>query len=124
MAYQNGQSNTPTWTEVSNFRGDVNFIAVDPNNPERVAIAATGSRIYISTNAGSNWTNIRGNLPNIAAQCLVFDDTAANGLYVGMQSGVYYTNDSLSNWVPFSTNLPGVQTTDLENSLWYQKKYA
>ncbi|SHJ48998.1 Por secretion system C-terminal sorting domain-containing protein [Aquimarina spongiae] len=111
---KNGQSNTPTWTEVSNFRGDVNFIAVDPNNPERVAIAATGSRVYVSNNAGNSWTNIRGNLPNISAQCLVFDDTSANGLYVGMQSGVYYTNDNLSSWVPFSTNLPGVQTTDLE----------
>ncbi len=111
---KNGQSGTPSWTEISNFRGEVNFIAVDPNNPERVAIAATGSRVYISNNAGSDWTNIRGNLPSISAQCLVFDDTAANGLYVGMQSGVYYTNDNLSSWVPFSTNLPGVQTTDLE----------
>ncbi len=111
---KNGQSNTPTWTEVSNFRGDVNFITVDPNNPERVAIAATGSRVYISANAGNSWTNIRGNLPRISAQCLVFDDTSANGLYVGMQSGVYYINDDLSSWVPFSTNLPGVQTSDLE----------
>ncbi|MFD0992493.1 discoidin domain-containing protein [Tenacibaculum geojense] len=111
---KNGQNSSPSWTEVSNFSGDVNFIAVDPNNPERVAIAATGSRVYVSTNAGDSWTNIRGNLPNIAAQCLVFDDTSKNGLYVGMQSGVYYTNDNLSNWVSFSKNLPGVQTTDLE----------
>ncbi|WP_282086873.1 discoidin domain-containing protein [Aquimarina algiphila] len=111
---KNGQRNNPTWTEISNFRGDVNFITVDPNNPERVALAATGSRVYLSIDAGSTWTNIKGNLPNISAQCLVFDDTAANGLYVGMQSGVYYTNDNLSSWVPFSTNLPGVQTTDLE----------
>ncbi len=111
---KNGQNSSPSWTEVSDFSGDVNFIAVDPNNPERVAIAATGSRVYVSTNAGDSWTNIRGNLPNIAAQCLVFDDTSKNGLYVGMQSGVYYTNDNLSNWVSFSKNLPGVQTTDLE----------
>jgi len=111
---KNGQSNNPSWTEVSDFRGDVNFISVDPNNPERVAIAATGSRVYISTNSGNTWTNIRGNLPNISAQCLVFDDTTANGLYVGMQSGVYYTNDTLDSWIPFSTNLPRVQTSDLE----------
>ncbi|WP_299258675.1 discoidin domain-containing protein [uncultured Aquimarina sp.] len=111
---KNGQSNNPTWTNISNFRGNVNFITVDPNNPERVAIAATGSRIYVSTNAGNSWTSIRGNLPNISAQCLVFDDTQNNGLYVGMQSGVYYTNDLLDSWVPFSTNLPGVQTTELE----------
>jgi len=111
---KNGQSNNPTWTDISNFRGDVNFITVDPNNPERVALAATGSRVYISTNAGSSWSNIRGNLPNISAQCLVFDDTAANGLYVGMQSGVYYTNDRLDSWTSFSKNLPGVQTSDLE----------
>lgn len=111
---KNGQSSNPTWVEVSNFQGDVNFIAVDPNNPERVAIAATGSRVYVSVNAGSTWTNIRRNLPNISVQCVVFDDTQANGLYVGMQSGVYYTNDNLSEWEPFSTNLPSVQTSELE----------
>ncbi len=111
---KNGQNNNPIWTEVSNFRGNVNFIAVDPNNPERVAIAATGSRVYLSTNAGNTWVNIKRNLPNISAQCLVFDDTSANGLYVGMQSGVYYINDALNNWTPFSTNLPNVQTSDLE----------
>ena len=111
---KNGQSSNPSWTSVSSFRGDVNFITVDPNNPERVAIATTGSRVYESTNAGSTWKNVKGNLPNIAAQCLVFDDTKENGLYVGMQSGVYYTNDNLSSWVSFSTNLPSVQTTDLE----------
>lgn len=111
---KNGQNSNPTWVEVSNFRGNVNFIAVDPNNPERVALAATGSRVYVSTNAGSTWTNIKGNLPDISVQCLVFDDTQANGLYVGMQSGVFYTNDNLSSWVPFSTNLPRVQTSELE----------
>jgi photosystem II stability/assembly factor-like uncharacterized protein len=111
---KNGQSTNPTWVEVSNFQGDVNFIAVDPNNPERVAIATTGSRVYVSVNAGNTWSNIRRNLPNISAQCVVFDDTQSNGLYVGMQSGVYYTNDNLSEWEPFSTNLPGVQTSELE----------
>ncbi len=111
---KNGQRSSPSWSNISSFRGNVNFIAVDPNNPERVAIATTGSRVYMSTNAGSSWTNIKGNLPNIAAQCLVFDDTRENGLYVGMQSGVYYTNDNLSSWVSFSKNLPGVQTTDLD----------
>ncbi|TRX60748.1 T9SS type A sorting domain-containing protein [Fulvivirga sp. M361] len=111
---KNGQNSNPSWTEVSNFSGTVNYIAVDPKNPERVAIAASGSRVYLSTNAGNVWTNIRGNLPNISAQCLVFDDTDVKGLYVGMQSGVYYTNDDLNEWVPFSTNLPGVLTSELE----------
>lgn len=111
---KNGQNTNPSWTEVSNFRGNVNYVAVDPTNPERVAIATSGSRVYLSTNAGSTWTNIRGNLPSISAQCLVFDDTDVNGLYVGMQSGVYYTNDDLNEWIPFSENLPGVLTSDLE----------
>ena len=111
---KNGQSTNPSWTEVSNFRGTVNYITVDPTNPERVAIATSGSRVYTSTNAGTTWANVRGNLPSISAQCLVFDDTGVNGLYVGMQSGVYYTNDDLDEWIPFSTNLPGVLTTDLE----------
>ena len=111
---KNGRSSNPTWVEVSGFSGSVNYVTVDPNNPERVAIAAAGAGVYISVNAGTTWTNIRRNLPNISAQCIVFDDTPSNGLYVGMQSGVYYTNDNLSQWEPFSTNLPRVLISELE----------
>ena len=109
---KNGRNPNPTWVEVSGFGGSVNYITVDPNNPERVAIA--GSGVYVSENAGATWTNIHRNLPVISAQCVVFDDTPANGLYVGMQSGVYYTNDNLSGWEPFSTNLPRVLISELE----------
>ncbi|KXX67008.1 discoidin domain-containing protein [Flammeovirga sp. SJP92] len=111
---KNGQSSSPSWTRIDNFSGDVNYIAVDPTNPERVAIATTGSRVYLSVNAGSSWSNIRGNLPNISALCLAFDDTSENGLYVGMSAGVYYTNDNRNDWVKYATNLPNVQTTELE----------
>ncbi len=111
---KNGQEDTPLWTEVSDFENYVNYIAVDPNNPEHVAIATTGTGVYVSTDAGNVWKKITGNLPRIAAQCLVFDDTDKNGLYVGMQSGVYYTNDTLAEWVPFSENLPAVLTSELE----------
>ena len=105
---KNGQATTPSWTLVNGFSGNVNYIIVDPNDPEHVAIAASSSRVYESTNAGDSWTDIRDNLPGVGAECVLFDNSPLNGLYVGMGVGVYYRNDTTSEWLPFMEGLPNV----------------
>lgn len=112
----NGQSGNPTWNLVNSFSGKVNFIAVDPNDPARVAIACSGSRVYVSTNAGSNWTDKKMNLPNTGAECVIFDDQANNGLYIGTDNAVYFTSDDISSWVPFSNGLPTTAIRDFDIS--------
>ena len=111
---KNGQATTPSWTLVNGFSGNVNYIIVDPNDPEHVAIAASSSRVYESTNAGDSWTDIRDNLPGVGAECVLFDNSPLNGLYVGMGVGVYYRNDTTSEWLPFMEGLPNVEVTELE----------
>lgn len=111
---KNGQATNPTWTEVSGFSGTVSYITVDPNDPEHVVITNSSSRVHESFNAGSSWTNIKGNLPSIGAQCVAMDAESNNGIYVGMQVGVYYTNDNISGWIPFDVGLPNVQTREIE----------
>lgn len=37
-----------------------------------------------------------------------------NGIYVGADVGIYYRNDSIGNWIPFSQDLPNTIITDLE----------
>ncbi len=104
------------WTNVSSsLSGLINYISVDPNDPQRVAVATSnGSRIYLSNNGGNSWANITANLPNIGANCVLLDGTAENGIYVGMQSGVYYKDDFLGTWIPFLTDLPRVRVLELE----------
>lgn len=108
----NGQATNPTWTSINSFSGNVNYISVDPNNPQRVAIACSGSRVYVSTNGGTTWTNKSMNLPGAGANCVIWDDASNNGLYVGSQNSVYYTNDALNEWLPFASGLPQVQVNE------------
>ena len=111
---KNGKSANPTWTRLSGTTGYVNYIAVDPDDPERVAIATSGTNVFLSTDAGASWENKRMNLPGSGANCLIFDAETNNGLYVGTEVSVYYTNDLLTEWQPFGNGLPKVRVNELD----------
>lgn len=111
---KNATSASPSWVSVSTFSGYVNYIAVDPSDPERVAIAVSGSNVYESTNAGDTWTSKKMNLPNTGANCVIYDNEATKGLYVGTESSVYYTSDILTEWQPFGDGLPKVRVNELD----------
>jgi hypothetical protein len=71
-------------------------------------------KVFKSTNAGATWTNVTGNLPNVPVNCIVYVPNTPNGIYVGTDLGVFYTDDILGTWVPFSTNLPNVIVNELD----------
>lgn len=95
-----------------------NDIVVSPTNPNTLWIVRTGynsgSKVYKSVNGGSTWTNISGNLPNLSANCIIYQDGTDDGLYVGMDVGVYYIDNSMSQWELYSTGLPNVEVFDLK----------
>lgn len=66
---------------------------------------AKGNRIFKTTNLGTNWTNISGNLPNISINCIVLDKNAPEALYVGTDAGVYFKDSTMTNWILFSDGL-------------------
>ncbi len=110
----NGQAASPSWTKISSgLSGNVNYISVDPNDSQHLAVA-TSEGVYESLNGGSNWSAITNNLPDLTAECVLIDDTPLNGIYVGMDKGVYYTNDNLSQWEGFMDGLPNVNVRELE----------
>ena len=73
-----------------------------------------GAKVYESTDSGDSWNNISGNLPNVPVNSIVYQTGTDDGLYVGTDLGVFYTDNSYSNWQPFSTGLPAVQVMELE----------
>jgi len=93
-------------------------IAVSYTNPEHIWASMNGflagNKVYKSTDAGQNWENISLNLPNVPVNCVVYENTSANGIYVGTDVGIYYINDFLSEWVDFSNGLPNVIILELE----------
>lgn len=111
-----------SWTNVSSgVTGFVNYISVDPNDPQRVALAVSGSaKVLLSTNGGTNWTGIGSSIPS-SVYCVLIDHTADNGIYAGNNGGVYYRNDANTTWAPFMSGLPTVRVYELEIQLQSQK---
>ncbi|MCB2219049.1 MAG: hypothetical protein KQI35_01550 [Bacteroidetes bacterium] len=100
---------------------NINFIAVNPDNSLDIFITLSGfndgEKVYRSTTGGTSWTNITGSLPNIIVMCIAYEDrngSPDDALYIGTDVGVFYRNNSLGDWMPFSNWLPVTQIRDLE----------
>ena len=71
--------------------------------------------MYESNDRGVNWINITGNnLPNLPVNCIVYQGLTNDDLYIGTDVGVYFKDNSMSDWVPFMTGLPNVVVKELE----------
>lgn len=104
------------WEPASSPTG-VTRIAVHPTDPHQVAVTVSGFRagekVFYSNDAGSTWSNISGSLPNMPANCIIFDPDRPQDLYVGTELGVF-VSASGADWVPFNDGLPMVIVRDLE----------
>ncbi len=109
-----------SWTDISAyFNGaSVTYIAVHPTNPNKLWITLSGFyngvKVFKSDDGGATWSNISGSLPNLPANTIVYENNSADGLYVGMDVGVYYRDTVLGDWVPFMKNLPNVIVKELQ----------
>ncbi|MBL4624064.1 MAG: T9SS type A sorting domain-containing protein, partial [Flavobacteriales bacterium] len=109
-----------TWSTISNTLPGytITDIAVDPESHIRVWITysnyADGNKISRTDDGGITWTNVSGSLPNLPANCIATEEGTYNGVYIGMDAGIFYTNDTISDWLPYFENLPNVIINELE----------
>ena len=98
----------------------ITYIAVHPSDPDMLAVSFSGyeigKKVFVSENGGDTWENISGDLPNIPANCVTFYDSPDNGLYVGMDVGVYYKDKYSVEWEAYFEGLPNVIVNELEIS--------
>jgi PKD repeat protein len=96
----------------------ISSITVHPTQPLKIWVTFSGiqigEKVYASENGGTTWTNISSNLPNIPVNCLIYQNGSADGLYIGTDVGIYYTDSLLAGWQYYSTGLPNVIVNDLE----------
>ncbi|TDE46572.1 PKD domain-containing protein [Flavobacterium rhamnosiphilum] len=104
-----------TWTDVSpssiSAGRSISHIAVDGSNPSVIWVTfgekQSTVKVGKSTDGGVTWTNYSGTvLPSYAVNCIASQMGTAGGVYIGTDAGVYYRDNSLSDWTLFSTNLP------------------
>ena len=94
------------------------MLAIHPLNPNTLWAVfsnySDGEKVYKSIDGGVTWINISGSLPNLPVNCIVYQNGTANGIYIGMDVGVYYLDDNLSDWELFNGGLPNTTITELE----------
>ncbi|HAX49537.1 MAG TPA: T9SS type A sorting domain-containing protein [Ignavibacteria bacterium] len=98
----------------------VTDIRCDSRNPAIAYVTLSGfnidernTRIYRTTNYGSTWSNISGNLLNVPANSIIVDEVRDSVLYVGCDAGVYYTTNLGASWAILGTGLPNAPVFDI-----------
>ncbi len=108
--------NNNNWTTKS-MPAAISDIEVSPTARNTIYITvpgfSAGSKVYKSTDAGTTWTNISGSLPNVSTDAIETYDDEPGGLFVGTDAGVYYTDDSLTDWYEYG-ELPHTRVEDIE----------
>ncbi|WP_299255918.1 T9SS type A sorting domain-containing protein [uncultured Aquimarina sp.] len=106
------------WTRIETFQTNISSIEVHNDDNQIVYISTSGSSnggVFRSTNQGSNFTNISGNLPN-EGKFIVRHQKGTASIYLGTYLGVYHKNGN-NDWEDYSQNLPNVAVRDLEVNL-------
>lgn len=111
-----------TWTNITSglpVSPDYSYIAVDPNYSSYIYVTfssyTSGTKVYRSTDAGATWSNFTGtSLPNVPVNCVVCDNTSNDGVYIGTDVGVFYRDNTMTDWVPFFNQLPNVIVNEME----------
>jgi hypothetical protein len=113
-----------SWTNVTGTipvgSGAPTFITVSPTNSLNAWVTlsgySAGNKVFQTTNGGTSWTNISLNLPNLPANCSVYQPGTLDRIYVGMDVGVYYKDNVAASWTLYSTGLPNTVVSDMEIS--------
>lgn len=99
----------------------VSGIDASRHNPGTVYVSFDGHRsndfanyLYRSTDFGSTWTSIAGDMPANRAIHVVHEDPKNPALvYAGTEYGLYLSADGGAHWLELRNNMPRVPVTDL-----------
>lgn len=123
-----------SWTELQDNPGfpvtitRITCIAVNPANASQVWVTMggyiNGQKVYYSSDAGANWQNLSGSLPNLPVNCITID--ANQDAYLGTDVGVFFKSAAMSDWLPFYNGLPRVPVTEMHirNSFIYAATFG
>jgi photosystem II stability/assembly factor-like uncharacterized protein len=99
----------------------VTSIHPSPNVANNVYVTHSGYRynsyiphIHKSTNNGTTWINISGDLPQTGINDVLIKPGSENTLFVATDIGVYYTTNGGTNWLRLGTNMPLIPIWDIE----------
>ncbi len=125
LIYKTEDGGATDWIQLPSPGGIINSVAIHPSDPNKIAVATNSSnKVFVSEDGGITWINYKFNLPNFSALAVVWDDSGEDGLYLGMNYGLFYIDNTFTEWQPYSNNLPNVIINELEINSVDEKIYA
>lgn len=112
----------PDWFDITGTlpvaQAQITDITVSTQNVEKAWVSFSGysggNKVYQTSNTGDTWTNISGTLPNVPVNCIVYHNNGQDGIYIGTDIGVFYRDNSMTDWIPFRNGMPNVIVRDLK----------
>lgn len=99
----------------------VTRVASDPYQEEVVYLALSGYRndsyqphLFRSIDAGENWTDISGDLPEAPVNDIIIDPSLDSTLYAATDFGVFVTRNLGLHWQMLGDNLPNAPVVDMD----------
>jgi len=117
---QNGGND---WINISDDLPErwVTRVAVDPYDENTAYLTLSGYRrdsyqphVLKTEDAGQNWTDISGDLPEAPVNDIIIDPDYDSTLYVATDFGVYVTWSEGEKWFLLDAGLPNVPVPDLD----------
>jgi photosystem II stability/assembly factor-like uncharacterized protein len=112
-----------SWNNVTSTLPEryVTSVHASPNAAATVYVTHSGYRdndyiphIHKSIDNGQTWTDISGDLPQMAVNDLVILPGNENKLFAATDAGVYYTEDGGIEWTRLGDNMPMMAVYDIE----------
>ena len=102
------------WDEINKPNGNtIREIAVSPRNENKLWIVVNND-VFISEDGGNNWVKIDGTLPKVPMTSVVVQNNDIESVYLGSYIGVFYTDNTMTDWIPFNDGMPPVRIGELE----------
>lgn len=116
----NGRSTSPIWTMVKgpNYRMALKIL-IDQDSISTVYVTYGGydsGNVYKTVDAGNNWTDISGALPQTPVRSFARHPLNANWLYAGTEVGVFASTNGGGNW---SVINDGPANVDIDDLFWF-----
>ncbi len=101
----------------------VTSLAIHENNSDVVWVGFSGyntnttttpGHIFKSTNRGSSWTDVSGNLPDIPINTIIVNPMYEKNILIGTDLGIFETNDGGTVWTQQNYGMANVVVADLD----------
>ncbi|HEX2786788.1 MAG TPA: T9SS type A sorting domain-containing protein [Ignavibacteria bacterium] len=109
------QNSGTNWTKINNglpYRW-VTRVAVHPDSANVCYVTlsgykvdSTGSHIFRTTNFGTNWTSVRGNLPDAPINDVIIDPNFTGTLFIGTDINVMVSTNWGTTWSVLAQGIP------------------